>query len=66
MVIVVEVDNLACIVVLLGIKWRTPMLLNGLNYESKGKQRKEKGVGVRYLVHNISGVEGHVGALGWD
>jgi len=32
----------------------------------KRKITKGKGVGARSLVRNILGVEGHVGALGWD
>jgi len=27
---------------------------------------KREGVGPRSLAHNTSGVEGHVGTLGWD
>jgi hypothetical protein len=30
------------------------------------KTMKGKNVGVRSLARNISGVQGHVGALGWD
>jgi len=38
-----------------------PKLFDELNYKSKGE-----GVGTRSLAHNTWGVEGHVGALGWD
>jgi hypothetical protein len=30
------------------------------------KTTKGEGVGARFLVRNTSGVEGRVGALGWD
>ncbi len=30
------------------------------------KTMEEQGVGARSLAHNTSGVEGHVGAPGWD
>jgi len=32
----------------------------------KKKTAKGKGVGARSLICNTLGVEGHVGALGWD
>jgi hypothetical protein len=32
----------------------------------KKKTTEGEGVGVRSLVHNISGVEGRAGAPGWD
>ncbi len=41
-------------------------LLEGLKCESKWKTAEEGGVGTRSLAHNTWGVEGHVGAPGWD
>jgi len=32
----------------------------------KTKTTEGKGVGVHSLAHNTLGIEGHVGALGWD
>jgi hypothetical protein len=32
----------------------------------KVKTTKEKGVGVCFMVHSTSGVEGRAGAPGWD
>ncbi len=43
-----------------------PQLLEGLKYESKWKTTEEGGVGARSVVHNTWGVEGCVGAPGWD
>jgi hypothetical protein len=43
-----------------------PQLLEGLKCESKWKTAEEKGVGTRSLAHNTWGVEGRVGAPGWD
>jgi hypothetical protein len=45
--------------------WRTPKLLDGLITSPKVKTLKGKGVGSRSLIHNISGVEGRVGAPGY-
>jgi len=44
----------------------TPKLLNGLKCGSKLKTMEEQGVEARSLVRNTLGVEGHVGAPGWD
>jgi hypothetical protein len=41
-------------------------LLEGLKCESKWKTAEEGGVGTRSLAHNTWGVEGCVGAPGWD
>ncbi len=41
-------------------------LLDRLKCESKVKQRKNKELGTHSLAHNTLGVEGCVGALGWD
>jgi hypothetical protein len=41
-------------------------LLEGLKCESKWKTAEEGGVGTRSLAHNTWGVEGRVGAPGWD
>jgi hypothetical protein len=47
--------------------WHAPKLLDTLKYESKVKTMEEYGVGARSLAHNtLGGVEGCVGALGWD
>ncbi len=32
----------------------------------KVKIMEGEGIGVRSLIHNTLGVEGHAGALGWD
>jgi hypothetical protein len=45
--------------------WCAPNLLYRLKWESSVKITKEKGVGACSLARNISGVEGHAGALGW-
>jgi hypothetical protein len=42
-----------------------PQFLEGLKCESKWKAAEE-GVGARSLAHNTWGVEGCVGAPGWD
>jgi hypothetical protein len=41
-------------------------LLEGLKCEFKWKTAEEGGVGTRSLAHNTWGVEGRVGAPGWD
>ncbi len=46
--------------------WRTPKLLNGLKCESKLKTMKEQRVEAHSLACNTLGVEGRVGAPGWD
>jgi len=46
--------------------WHTPKLLNGLNYESKGEDDIRRKIGAHFLTCNTLGVEGHVGAPGWD
>jgi hypothetical protein len=43
-----------------------PQLLEVLKCESKWKAAEEEGVGARSLAHNTWGVEGRVGAPGWD
>jgi hypothetical protein len=43
-----------------------PQLLEGLKCESKWKTAEEWRVGARSLAHNTWGVEGRVGASGWD
>ncbi len=43
-----------------------PKLLNRLKCESKVQTTKEQEVEARSLVRNTLGVEGRVGALGWD
>jgi len=45
---------------------RTPKLLDRLKYESEVKTTKEQGVGARSFARNTLGIEGCVGALGWD
>jgi hypothetical protein len=45
--------------------WRTPHSLKDSNASPKVEIMEEKRVGVRFLVHCISGVEGHAGAPGW-
>jgi hypothetical protein len=44
--------------------WCTPKLLDRLTCEAKGENNGKKKFGVHSLAHNISGVKGHVGALG--
>jgi hypothetical protein len=43
----------------------TPKLFDGLTISPEVKTIKGERVGVRSLVRNTFGVEGHVGALGW-
>jgi hypothetical protein len=43
-----------------------PSSLIDSNVSMKWKQWKSKELGARSLAHNILGVEGRVGALGWD
>jgi hypothetical protein len=43
----------------------TPKLLDGLTTNPKVKTMEGKGVGARFLICNILGVEGCAGALGW-
>jgi hypothetical protein len=45
--------------------WHTPKLFDGLTASLKVKTMEGKEVNMRFLARNISGVEGHVGALGW-
>jgi hypothetical protein len=42
-----------------------PHSLKDSNANLKVKKEKEKGIRVRFLIRNISRVEGRVGALGW-
>jgi len=46
--------------------WCIPKLLNGLKGESKLKITKEQKAKAHSLTCSILGVEGRVGALGWD
>ncbi len=46
--------------------WRTPKLLDGLNYESKGEDNERKRSWVHSLAHSTSRVQRHVKVLGWD
>jgi len=43
-----------------------PKLLNRLTCEFEVKTTKKLGVGACSLARNTLGVEGHVGAPGWD
>jgi len=43
-----------------------PKFLDGLNYESKGEDNKRKKSWACFSACNTLGVEGHIGALGWD
>ncbi len=46
--------------------WHVPKLLDRIKYEFEVKITEEQGVGAHSLAHGTLGVEGHVGALGWD
>ncbi len=46
--------------------WCTPSSLMDSIVSPNVKTTKGEGIGARSLARNTSGVEGHVGALGWD
>jgi hypothetical protein len=46
--------------------WRTPKLLDGLNFESKSENNARKKNWVRSLVRSTSGVKGRAKAPKWD
>jgi hypothetical protein len=46
--------------------WHAPKLLDRLKYEFEMETMEEQRVEARSLVRSTLGVEGHVGASGWD
>ncbi len=48
------------------LQWHVPKLFDRLKCEFKVKTTEDQGVGAHSLTRNTLGVEGHVGALGWD
>ncbi len=48
-----------------GSRWRTPKLLDGLIYETKGEDIGRRRSWARSLIRSTSGVQGHAGVLGW-
>ncbi len=54
-----------CIMIIMVLKWRTPKLLDRINFESKGEAIGGERVGAHSLARNTLGVEGCVGALEW-